>query len=339
MQDKLDGLYVTDQRHDATRHDMPHMKTITLQNVSHCAVPLGPFQIWSQYEGLLHEFSSDDRLRGRARMNLADPMPRTRNRVDNLILVNTDSQEYISTAKLDGLPFGFPGTAQTGAWHHETRPQTDMTIPCFTAGTRVMTRKGEVPIEELQPGDAVITRDAGFMPIKAISQQSYSPTEQRLNRNFRPVVLPAGSFGNTRDLHLSPAHRLLINDPAAQYLFDEPEVLVAAKTALGYGMVHQQAAEFDVTYYHILLEHHALMHVEGVWVESLFLGDMPERVLDNGKVWAVADGFDMANAAHSNTSRPVLRGNEARTLMERLPDRTADVAQTCAPNAVFLRSA
>lgn len=335
MQDKLDGLFLTDTRHDASGYDMPHIKCITLHNASNNQLSLGSFQVWSQFEGLLHKFDDGDRLRGRGHLNLVDNLPRTRNRVDTLLLVNTDSAEYITTAKIDVLPFGFPGTQRVGLWHQDTRRHSDMSIPCFTAGTIVSTRMGEKQIEDLRPGDDVLTRDAGFVPIQAISRQSYSPAEQRLNRNVRPVVLPAGTFGNTRDLHLSPAHRLMISDPAAQFMFNEPEVLVAAKTALAYGLVHQQSADFDVTYYHILLDHHALIHVEGIWVESLFLGDMPERVLSNGKHWDMAHGFDMQAAHHDCTARPVLRGFEARALMERLPNRTALAARTVAPNPAF----
>jgi len=30
--------------------------------------------------------------------------------------------------------------------------------------------------------------------------------------------------------------------------------------------------------------------VEKMWAESLFLGDMPERVLETGKIWETSDG-------------------------------------------------
>ncbi len=339
MQDKLDGLFLTDMRQSAPSYERPHVKGIALKNVSNNTQNLAPYQVWSQYEGMLHSFSGGDRMRGRAQMTLVDPTPCTRNRVDTLLLVNSETGEYISNAEADVLPTGFPGAPHVGAWHNEARPQSDMTIPCFTAGTLVATRTGTQRIEDLRPGDEVITRDNGFAPIRAISEQSYSPAEQRLNRNFRPVVLPAGTFGNSRDLHLSPAHRILLNGPAVQMLCDTSEVLVAAKTALEYGMVHQQAPDCHVVYYHILLDRHEVMLVEDIWVESLFLGDMPERVMETGKDWKTQENFDMSSATHTSTIRPVLRGFEARTLMHQLPDCTARVETLCAPNHAFLRSA
>ena len=226
-----------------------------------------------------------------------------------------------------------------GGWQQKKRMPANQSIPCFTAGTIIATREGEKRIENLRPSDHVVTRDSGFVQIQAISQQSYSPAEQRLNIDFRPIVIPAGTFSNTRDLHLSPAHRLMVTDSQAELLFGSSEVLVAAKTALSYAWVHQQPANFDVTYYHILLPTHELMMVEEMWAESLFLGDMPERVLETGKIWETLDGFDMSKAIHKDTIRPVLRGHEARSLMHRLPDCIDKVAAKQAPNEVFLAAA
>jgi len=185
----------------------------------------------------------------------------------------------------------------------------------------------------------VITRDSGFVQVQAISQQSYSRAEQRLNTDFRPIVIPAGTFSNSRDLHLSPAHRLMVTDNQAELLFGSSEVLVAAKTALEYAWVHQQPADLDVTYFHILLPTHELVLVEEMWAESLFLGDMPERVLETGKIWETLDGFDMSKATHNGTVRPVLRRHEARSLMCRLPDCIDQVAAQQVPNEVFYAAA
>ncbi|MDC1303799.1 Hint domain-containing protein, partial [Ascidiaceihabitans sp.] len=90
---------------------------------------------------------------------------------------------------------------------------------------------------------------------------------------------------------------------------------------------------------HILLPTHELVLVEEMWAESLFLGDMPERVLETGKIWETLDGFDMSKATHNGTVRPVLRRHEARSLMHRLPDCIDQVAAQQAPNEVFYAAA
>ncbi|MBT3465839.1 MAG: hypothetical protein HN456_01350 [Rhodobacteraceae bacterium] len=194
-------------------------------------------------------------------------------------------------------------------------------------------------IDDLRLGDHVITRDSDFIQVQAISQQIYSRAEQRLNNDFRPIVIPAGTLSNSRDLHLSPTDRLMVTDNQTELLFGSSEVLVAAKAALEYAWVHQQPADFDVTYFHILLTTHELVLVEAMCAESLFLSDMPERVFETGKIWETLDGFDMRKVTHNGTVLPILRRHETRSLMYRLPDRIDQVAAQQAPNKVFYAAA
>ena len=108
----------------------------------------------------------------------------------------------------------------------------------------------------------MITHDYDFIQVQAISQQSYSRAKKRLNTDFRPIVIPAGTFSNSRDLHLSPTHRLVVTDNQTELLFGSSEVFVAAKTALECAWAHNQPADFDVTCFHILLTTHELVLVE-----------------------------------------------------------------------------
>ena len=39
---------------------------------------------------------------------------------------------------------------------------------CFLKGTKIITKAGERPIEELAPGDLVLTRNKGFQPVEDI---------------------------------------------------------------------------------------------------------------------------------------------------------------------------
>ena len=43
------------------------------------------------------------------------------------------------------------------AWKQKKRIPTDQNIPCFTAGTLIAKRDGQKRIDDLRPGDHVIT--------------------------------------------------------------------------------------------------------------------------------------------------------------------------------------
>ena len=158
---------------------------------------------------------------------------------EDLILVNCETQEFVSKTELTIIPTDSPGLMPIGAWKQRKRIPTDQNIPCFTAGTLIATRDGQKRIDDLRLGDHVITRDSDFIQVQAISQQSYSRAEKRLNTDFRPIVIPAGTFCNSRDLHLSPTHRIMVTDNQAELLFGSSEVFFAAKTALEYAWAHQ----------------------------------------------------------------------------------------------------
>ena len=97
-------------------------------------------------------------------------------------------------------------------------------IVCFTRGTMIMTPNGEVAIEDLAEGDLVTTRDNGDQPLRWIGSQVVKATGKRA-----PVMIKEGALGNDRDLRVSQLHRMLIADWRAELMFDEPEVLAAAK--------------------------------------------------------------------------------------------------------------
>lgn len=76
--------------------------------------------------------------------------------------------------------------------------------PCFTAGTLIDTPTGPVRVEDLRPGDMVMTLDHGAQPLRWVGGR----TVCGLGR-FAPVELDPGVFDNDRSLLLSPEHRIL----------------------------------------------------------------------------------------------------------------------------------
>jgi len=88
-----------------------------------------------------------------------------------------------------------------------------------------------------------------------------------------PVVLPQGVLSPRTAIKVSPNHRFLLNAPQTSLLFGAAEVLVAAKHLIGDGAVQLDPQGKPLTYYHLLLDAHTILMAEGIWTESLFLGD------------------------------------------------------------------
>ncbi|MDB5660660.1 MAG: hypothetical protein JWS10_3275 [Cypionkella sp.] len=150
-------------------------------------------------------------------------------------------------------------------------------VPCFTAGTMILTRSGEVAVEDLRVGDLVLTVDNGFRPIRWIGRRRLSPRQLELSPQLRPIRIEAGALGNdlpVRPLTVSPQHRCLIRSEMARRISGEREVLVAAKHLLSVDGVSIVDDGTPVTYVHLLLDAHELLISEGTPTESFFVGPM-----------------------------------------------------------------
>ncbi|TLP60511.1 hypothetical protein FEE96_16740 [Parasedimentitalea maritima] len=90
--------------------------------------------------------------------------------------------------------------------------------------TIVLTRQGDVAVQDIRAGDHVITRGAGMVQVHSITRQ----------RAFqRAISIAAGSLGDTRpdcDIVLPADQKVLIRDWRAQALFGQDQALVAASS-------------------------------------------------------------------------------------------------------------
>ncbi|NOR60983.1 MAG: hypothetical protein GQ535_00620 [Rhodobacteraceae bacterium] len=136
---------------------------------------------------------------------------------------------------------------------------------CFVAGTLISTPRGEVAVERLTIGDLVLTTN-GPMPIRWVGHRRFAAKGK-----LAPICIAKGALGNTRDLLVSPMHRLAISGLPVAALFAQNEVLVPAAALLNADQIYRKPGG-EVTYYHILLDSHELLLAEGTLAESLFLG-------------------------------------------------------------------
>lgn len=193
-------------------------------------------------------------------------------------------------------------------------------VICFTPGTRISTPEGRMRIEDLREGDLVQTKDNGAQPIQWIGQRRMTGARLLAMPHLRPVRIRADFFANGRpdaDLLVSPEHRVLVEGAAAQALFNTPEVLVRAQDLLNGDTVAVDHALREVTYVHLLLDHHEVLFANGVETESFHpasaaLGALDE--VDRSRLLAMQPELELDPHSYGRFARRSLTTSEAAIL-------------------------
>jgi Ca2+-binding RTX toxin-like protein len=187
-------------------------------------------------------------------------------------------------------------------------------IICFTPGARILTPRGERPVETLRPGDLVLTRDHGPQCVRWTGRRTV-PGEDR----FAPVEIAPSVMGG-RGLVVSPQHRVLFTGYKAELLFGESEVLVAAKHLVN-GRDVRITPCAAVTYIHIMFDRHEVIYADGIATESFFAGDTALSAVDDAareELFAIFPELRSAPGRHRETARTCLKAREAALLQDRL---------------------
>jgi hypothetical protein len=90
--------------------------------------------------------------------------------------------------------------------------------------TPILTARGTVAAGALKPGDRLITRDNGAVPLIGVTRIQVPG-----RGSLAPVRLRAPFYGRRGDMLVSPEQPIWISGPEAEYLFGEEEVLVLAR--------------------------------------------------------------------------------------------------------------
>ncbi len=196
-----------------------------------------------------------------------------------------------------------------------------LAVPCFTPGSRLLTLRGEVAVEDLAVGDMVLTRDSGYRPVRWVGRRRLTPEALFLHPELRPILIRRGALGPdrpSRDMMVSRQHRMLVSDGRAELLFDESEVLVRALHLLGLPGI-EEAQVPEVTYLHILFDRHEIVMADGAWTESFQPGDRTLGGLDQDQRAELLAIFpELATEAGADSYEPAratLRAHEARALL------------------------
>jgi len=189
-------------------------------------------------------------------------------------------------------------------------------LPCFVAGTHILTDKGETKVEDLCTGDLIITMDHGLQPVRWVGSST-----RTAQGNMAPILFEKNAFGNSRDLLVSPQHRMLIQGWQAELLFGETEVLAPAKSLITDQTVRRVTGGL-VTYYHVLFDNHEIIYSEGAPSESYHPNDKNISGFDpasRDEIFALFPQLERHNSyAYSTEARMSLKGKEGEILAHML---------------------
>ena len=140
-------------------------------------------------------------------------------------------------------------------------PVVTQTLSGLTGQTFVLTLDGEMPVDQLTPGDRVITRSSGMAVLKEL---------RRTVVEMAPVSIKSGSLGHTRpdkDMIVGPDAMILIRDWRAEALFNTKMALVPAHR-LTDGEFVTDLPKRKVAMYELVFDRQHIVYADGVEVAS-----------------------------------------------------------------------
>ncbi|HEY4171745.1 MAG TPA: Hint domain-containing protein, partial [Rhodopila sp.] len=175
---------------------------------------------------------------------------------------------------------------------------------CFLPGTRILTDRGEVAVERLQVGDAIVTQGGRTRPLCWIGHGRALATRGRRNA-ATPIIIRKGALGQdvpNRDLHVTKGHALYFDG-----------VLIPVEFLVNHRSILWDDYAGEVTVYHLELDIHDVLLANGAPAESF---------RDDGNRWL----FQNANTAWDLPPKapcvPVLTGGPVvDAVWRRLLDR------------------
>jgi autotransporter-associated beta strand protein len=176
---------------------------------------------------------------------------------DNVLQIVENSHTYdlqlSPTQNFAGKYFAMSQDSSTNGTDIE-----EQDTPCYCRGTRILTTRGEIAVEDLAIGDEAVTASGAIKPIVWIGKGRSLVTP--MNPGARPIIVRQNALSEgvpSRDLYLTKAHSLYLDG-----------VLIPVEHLLnGHSILWDTAAQV-VEFYHVELPSHDVLIADGAPAES-----------------------------------------------------------------------
>lgn len=183
-------------------------------------------------------------------------------------------------------------------------------MPCFTTGTYITTLRGEKPVEALEPGDRVVTRDNGLQTVRRVVRRDFDYGQLAVVPHLQPVLVTTGALGRglpERDMLVSPGLRLLVSGDrlpiGPMSAVGAEEALVAARVLSDMRTI-RPCQVLGVSYVHVMLDRHEVLLANGIWAEAFQAADPSLGPVGNAQRTELAELFPAFNRMPAPVARP-----------------------------------
>ncbi len=142
-------------------------------------------------------------------------------------------------------------------------------MPCFMPGTTIATPMGERAVEDLRPGDRVVTRDHGIREVVWTGTSKHEAGRAPAPAHTSPVFLEKGSLGTglpERDMMVSPHQRIIVSGKRSRPGCEAHDILVPARHLVNGDDIRHVEPE-ESTFVHIMFARSEVVLANGCWAE------------------------------------------------------------------------